>query len=67
MFYHHLLTFMLFQTGMSLFLLLNAKEDILKNAGYRIVADTHWLLLFVSFFILWKSVATSNCLATNIQ
>jgi len=32
----------LFQTWMSFFLLLNRKEDILKNVGNQTVDDTHW-------------------------
>jgi len=35
-FCHHLLTFELFQTCMSFLLLLNTKEDILKNIGYHL-------------------------------
>ncbi len=45
---------------MSFFLLLNAKEHILKNVGNQTVK-----LCYV-FPILWKSMATVNCLVTNI-
>jgi len=38
---------------MTLFLLLNTKEDVLKNVGDQI-------------FLLWKSMATVNCLITDI-
>ncbi len=51
---------MLFQTFMTYFLLLNTKEDILKNVG-----GSHWLPLYGGE-ILWKSMATSNCLVNNI-
>ncbi len=33
----HLLTLKLFQTGLNVFVLLNTKEDILKNVGNRAV------------------------------
>ncbi len=42
-FCHHLLTLMLFKTCMSLYLLLNTKEDILKNVCYQRVAGPLWL------------------------
>ncbi len=31
------------QTFMSLFLLLNTKQDILKNVGNQTIDDSHWL------------------------
>ncbi len=34
---------MSFQTGMSLFVLFNTKEDILKNVGNQIVDGPYWL------------------------
>jgi len=34
---------LLFQTCMSFFVLLNTKEDILKNAGNQTVDGSHWL------------------------
>ncbi len=37
------LTLMLFQTCMSFFLMLNIKEDILKNAGKQTADGPHWL------------------------
>jgi len=40
----------LFQTWMSFFLLLNRKEDILKNVGNQTVDDTHWFPLYYYFF-----------------
>ncbi len=43
-------------------LVLNTKEDILKNVGNQIVADPQLL----PFFFLSKSVWTSNCLVTHI-
>ncbi len=46
----------LFQTCMSLFSLLNIKEDILKNVGNQTVSDLHWLFLLHFFSILWKSM-----------
>jgi len=38
---HSLLTLKLFQTCMSFFLLLNTKEDILKNVGNQTVDSSH--------------------------
>jgi len=38
---YHLLTLKLFQTFMIFFLLLNKKEDILKNVGHKIVDGPH--------------------------
>jgi len=46
-------TLVLFQTCTSLFLLLNGKEDILKN-----VVTRQWFSP-----LLWKSMATINCLS----
>ncbi len=40
-FCHNLLTLMSFQTCMSYFLMLNLKEDILKNAGNQTVVGPH--------------------------
>ncbi len=57
-----LLTIMLFQTCKVFFLLLNTKEDILKNFSNQTVAiDFHSISSHIC-----KSVATSNCLVTNI-
>ncbi len=39
----HLLALKSFQTCMSFFLMLNIKEDILKNAGNQTVDSPHWL------------------------
>lgn len=45
---------------MHFFLLLNTKEDILKNVGC-------WLRSKLLFFsIEWKSMVSSNCLVTHI-
>jgi len=44
---------MLFQTCLNFLLLLNTKEDILKNVG---------LQALYLFSILWKSMAASNIL-----
>ncbi len=40
---HHLLSLKLFQSCMNVFVLLNTKEDILKNVGNRAVLGHHWL------------------------
>ncbi len=45
---HPLLTLKLFHTWVSLFLLLNTKEDILKNVGNQ-AAGSHWQ------FALWNA------------
>ncbi len=58
---HHLLTLMSFQTCVSLFLMLNIKEDILKNAGNQTV-DGVFPTSIVEKEILWKSMGTKNCL-----
>ncbi len=42
-FCHHLLILKYFQTCMNVFVLLNTKEDILKNVGNRAVRGYHWL------------------------
>ncbi len=60
-FCHYLLTHMSFQTCMDFFLLLNTKEDILKNVGNQTVDGSHSM-----FSILWMSMAAVNCLVTNI-
>jgi len=39
----NLSSFKLFQTCMSFFLLLNTKEDILKNVSNQTVDGPHWL------------------------
>jgi len=41
-FSQHLFTVMLFQTCTSFFLLMNTKEDILKNIANQTVDGTHW-------------------------
>ncbi len=53
---HNLLTLKLFQTCMSFFLLLNTKEDILKNVGNQIVdfhsleqLEDEWIMTEFSF------------------
>ncbi len=48
--HHHLLILHLFQACVSLFLLLNAKEDILKNVGNQTVDGSHWLTPHSIFF-----------------
>ncbi len=50
---------------MGFFLQLNTKEDILKNAGngYQV---TKQLTVAIGKKILWKSMATVNCLLINI-
>ncbi len=50
----HLLILKLFQTCMSLFLMLSTKVDILKNAGNQTVDGSHWLGKN-----LWKSMAAN--------
>ncbi len=50
---------MSFQTCMSFFLMLNIKEDSLKNAGYQTV-DSSIDIVFIS--LLWTSVGINNCL-----
>jgi len=40
-FYHYLLTLMVFQTCIHYFLVLNTKEDILKNVGNQTFAVSH--------------------------
>jgi len=44
---------------MSFFLLLKAKEDILKNVSNQTVDRPH-------ISILWKSMESMNCLVTHI-
>ncbi len=51
-----------FQTVRSFFILLNTKEDILKNFGKQTVDGSHSIF----FFHIWKSMATVNCLVTHI-
>ncbi len=58
----YLLSLMLFQNCMNVFLLLSTKEGFWKNVCNQ--AGSHWLCSI--FSILWKSMATSNCLLTNI-
>jgi len=47
---------MLLKTHMSLFLLLNTKEDHLKNVGYQTVDSPHWLP-----WIFFPSVEVNGC------
>jgi len=58
-------TLKLFQTCMNFFLLLNTKEDILKNVGNQTV-DHFPLTSIVWGKILWNSMGTINCLVTDI-
>ncbi len=44
---------------MNVFVLLNTKEDILKNKGKRAILN-HSI-----FFLLWKSMVPRNSLVTN--
>ncbi len=44
---------------MNVFVLLNTKEDILKNEGKRAILN-HSI-----FFLLWKSMVPRNSLVTN--
>ncbi len=53
----HLLTLMLLQTCMSFFLVLNIKEDILKNAGNQIVNGPHSLAWY---FFPYKCLVLQN-------
>ncbi len=46
-----------FISNLSVFLLLNTKEDIMKNVGEQTAGI---------FSILWKSMAAVNCLITHI-
>ncbi len=52
-----------FQTCMNVLVLLNTKEDILKNVGNRAVLGHHWRPYF--FFLWWKSMEPQNSLVTN--
>ncbi len=47
------------------FFLLNTKYYILKNVGNQTVDGCHWLP-YHFHSVLWKSMATINCLVTNI-
>jgi len=55
---------------MSFFLLIKTKEDIMKNAGNQTCWRTLLTYMLHSiaymFFLFWKSLATVNCLVTNI-
>jgi len=42
--FNHLLTLKLFKICMNVFLLLNTKEDILKNVGNQKVYGPYWLV-----------------------
>ncbi len=54
------ITFMSFQTCMSLFPMLNIKEDIFKNAGNQTIDGPHWLkYLFPYYGSQW---GTNYCL-----
>ncbi len=59
---HDLLTLKLLR--MSLFLLLNTKEDILKNVGHQTVDGSHDLHSMEK--ILLKSMVIVNYLVTNV-
>ncbi len=43
LYYYYLLTFKLLQTFMSFFILLDTKEDVLKNVGNQTVDGSHCL------------------------
>ncbi len=61
----HVLTLKLVQISQSFFVLLNTKEDIVKNVGNTqllVTIDSHTIF----FPRLWKSMATVNCFVTNI-
>ncbi len=49
---------------MNVFVLLNTKEDILKNVGNRAVLGHHWLPEYF-FFLLCKSMVPQNSLITS--
>ncbi len=51
---------------MSFCLLLNTKEDILKNVSNQVVDGNHWLPSIYIFSYYRRPMATVNCLATNI-
>jgi len=53
--------FLFTQTSMNFFLLLNTKEDILKNVGNQKVDVPHSI-----FLLLWKSMLSINSLVTDI-
>jgi len=48
---------------MNVFVLLNTKEDILKNEGNS--SSGAPLTSIVIFFLLWKSMVAQNSLVTN--
>jgi len=50
---------------MSFFLLMNTKEDILKNVSNQTVAGPHRLPYYEGK-ILWKSMGSIKCPVTNI-
>jgi len=50
---------------MTFFILLNPKEDILKNIGNQQFLS-HWLPLFFFLSIQWKTIGKQNCLVTNM-
>ncbi len=49
------------QTCMNVFVLLNTKEDILKNVGKRAVLGHHWLPIVYIFFFYIYIYAFSRC------
>jgi len=53
--------FLFTQTSMNFFLLLNTKEDILKNVGNQKVDVPHSI-----FLLLWKSMLSIHSLVTDI-
>ncbi len=46
---------------MNVFVLLNTKEDIMKNMGNRAVLDH----IYIKKILLWKSIVPQNSLVTN--
>jgi len=60
-----ILTLKLFQTCVNFFLLLNTKDDILKNVSNQTVDGPSMVFLFF-FFRPWKSSGPIDCLVTHI-
>ncbi len=57
---------MLFKTCMSFLLLLNIKEDILKNVGDQMLVAIGLHNVFFFSSVQWTSMAISNCLVSHI-
>ncbi len=46
---------------MSLYFLLNTKQENVKNVGNQTVSGNYWFI----YVILWKSIAMSNCVVKH--